>query len=141
MERREIRIGCESEFAARGEEVGPARAGHLEVGGLLPEGGGAPRRGVPSSEVDRLSGPVQGPSAALWPSRRCGRAYACGVRVHLPVSVQQGREGTCCTINEHRRHQERRELSQHVNRCNIIACAAYFLLHCGGRFFYAMRRR
>jgi hypothetical protein len=50
--------------------------GHLEVGGLLPEGdalpegGGAPRRGVLSSEVDYLSGPVRGPSAALRPSRR-----------------------------------------------------------------------
>jgi hypothetical protein len=43
-----------------GHPVGPARAGHLEVGGLLPEGDalpegeGAPRRGVLSSGVDRL---------------------------------------------------------------------------------------
>jgi hypothetical protein len=102
MERREINIRCESEFASLREKikgpserewplgrvcvcvttkppglrrrgvqgvtlrhpVGPARAGHLEVGGsllacdALPEGGGAPRRGVLSSEVDRLSGPV-----------------------------------------------------------------------------------
>jgi hypothetical protein len=70
----------------------PARADHLGVGGLLPERGGAPRKGVLSSEVDRLSGPVRGPSAALRPSRRYGRAYASGVRVHLLVPVQQGRD-------------------------------------------------
>jgi hypothetical protein len=81
-----------------GHPVGPARAGHLRVGGLLPEGdallkgGGAPRRGVLSSKVDRLSGPVRGPSAALRPLRRCRRAFAGGARVHLPVPVQQGRD-------------------------------------------------
>jgi hypothetical protein len=54
-----------------GHLVGPTPAGHLGVGGLLsegdalPEGGGAPRRDVLSSRVDRLSGPVRGPSAAL----------------------------------------------------------------------------
>jgi hypothetical protein len=81
-----------------GYPVEPARAGHLGIGGLLPEGDtvpdgrGAPRRVVLSSEVDRLSGPVRGPSAALRFSRRCGRAYAGGARVYLPVPVQQGQD-------------------------------------------------
>jgi hypothetical protein len=53
-------------------------AGHLGVGGCVPEGDAlpegecAPRRGVLSSKVDHLSGPDRGPSATPWPSGRWG---------------------------------------------------------------------
>jgi hypothetical protein len=57
---------------------------------LLPEGVGDPRKGVLSSEVNRLSGSVQGPNAGLRPLRRCGRAYAVVVRADLLVPGQQG---------------------------------------------------
>jgi hypothetical protein len=79
--------------------VRPARADHLGAGGLLPEGdallegGGTPRTGVLSSEVDHLSRPNQSPSTALRLLRRWGRAYASEECVHLPVPVQQGRDG------------------------------------------------
>jgi hypothetical protein len=56
---------------------------------------------------------------------------------------------TCCIINEHRRHQGRRELFEHVSRCNIIVCAgildivlrpsAFSSFICGRRFFTTSR--
>jgi hypothetical protein len=132
-----------------GHPVGPARAGHLEIGGLLPEvdalpeGGGTPRRGVLSSEVDHLSGPVRGPSAALRPSRRCGRAYAGGARVHLPVPVQQGREllhhqRTPASSGAARALRIYKTMYLYCVRRYSIYCIAsvgFFLLHCGRRFF------
>jgi hypothetical protein len=52
-----------------GHPVRPARAGHLGVGGLLPEGDARPKGAGPPGEVFyHLSGPVRGPSAALRPS-------------------------------------------------------------------------
>jgi hypothetical protein len=111
-----------------GHPVSPVHAGYLGVGGLLPEGGGAPRRGVLSSGVDRLSGPVRGPSAALLPSRRCGRAYTGGVRVHLRVPVQQGRDLL---------HNQRTPASSGAARALRI-CKTCILITCAGILYIAV---
>jgi hypothetical protein len=110
----------ESEFALRGEarrRVGKRAqvnaSGHSDVCVCVcdAQATGLERTRCSRGDirVDRLSGPVRSPSAALRPSRRWvgGGAGAGGSRVHLPVPVQQGQQGTCCTINEHRRHQIR----------------------------------
>jgi hypothetical protein len=132
-----------------GHAVGPARAGHLGVGGLLPEGdalpedGGAPRRGVLSSEVDCLSRPVRGRFATLRPSRRCRRAYAGGARVNFLVPVHQGRD-----LLHHQRTPASSGAARALRICKTlylycvrrdsiycIASVGIFVIHCGRRFF------
>jgi hypothetical protein len=120
-----------------GHLVGPALAGHLGVGGLLPEGdalpegGGALRRRVLSSGVDRLSGLTE---------RRCGRAYASGVRLHLPVSGQ-----LVTPLLYHQRIPTSSGAARPLRTCKTLYL--YCVLYCRlfppslrKEFFYAMRR-
>jgi hypothetical protein len=91
----------------------------LPEGDALPEGGGAPRRSVLSSEVDRLSGPVA--------------SGASGARVHLPVSVQQ-----VSPLLHHQRtpaSSGRRELSEYVSRCSTYCVRLIVLLSYYMRYF------
>jgi hypothetical protein len=94
-----------------GHPVGPARAGHLGVEGLLPEGdtllegGGAPRRIVLSSKIDHLSRSVRDPSAALRPQDVGGERMQ--VEYESTFQCRCSKCETCCIINERLRHQGR----------------------------------
>jgi hypothetical protein len=110
-----------------GHPVGPARAGHSGIE-------------APHGEV-------------FYPPLRFGPQDVVGERTQVEYEstfqFRSSRSRPCCTINEHRRHQGRRELSDFVRHVSLLRATGFYILCCIRRLFpptlrkevfYAFRR-